>query len=130
MNNTFLALLIIATSIALYLPAYWAKFAWSGRGYTKTRYNIMFTYNILMIIFHSYLIESDSVPFQKSLAVVLTGFVSAPLILFHGLAIPSESKKRRWRLHKFFDPTFRRHKLSIDRYRLDHQKKRRWLFNR
>ncbi|KQQ66508.1 hypothetical protein ASF84_24695 [Pseudomonas sp. Leaf127] len=124
MNNTLLALLVIAVSTVFYLPAHWTKFAWSGRGFTKARNHIMLIYNILMIIYHSYLIESGRLFSQESLLFLPAGFLSAALILFHGLAIPREHKNRRWRWRNRFDPKIRRHKKSIHDYRREHRKKR------
>lgn len=123
MNDTLLALFIIATSIALYLPARWAKFAFSGRGFTKARLWTAMIYNIYFGSLHMYFMEKGHIPFYGPMDRGLLSWVSIVMIWLHVAAIPTQWKARSWRQRKTFDPKIRKHRLTFDRYRLEHSRK-------
>ncbi|WP_156684205.1 hypothetical protein [Pseudomonas sp. Leaf127] len=123
MNELFSYTILTLIAITIYQPARWAKFACSGRGFTKTRFWIWTAYNFYFMCFHMYFVEKSHIPFYGPMENYLLGWLSVAMICLHISAIPTEWKRRPGRSRKIFDPKIRKHKLTFDRYRLAQPRK-------
>lgn len=118
----------ITIAIAIYLPAQKAKFAFSGKNYTQTKYLIMVTYNFSIIYTHMNFLKTNHIPFYGHMGKYILGWLSLAMIFIHAAALPMAWKRRPWRLRKMFDPKIRKHKLTFDKNRLEHSRKSILLF--
>ncbi len=122
-NNMNEIIIILAIIVVIYIPAHWAKFAFSGKGFSNTKLWILMIYNIYAGSLHMYFLEKGHIPFYGSMDRFPLGWLSALMIFLHISAIPTTWKRRPWRLRKRFDPKIRKHKLTFDRYRLAQPRK-------
>lgn len=97
-NHYFREVLIFLTALTLtiliYLPALWARHAFSGRNFSNAKYWIALIYNLLCMRIHKHIIRSSTLPFWGEIDNSITGWLSFLMYFIHGFSMPSKKEKK------------------------------------
>jgi len=97
MSDLAFNLSFMAGCILSYLPALWAKFAFSGKNYTQTKSLVAFFYGLFFTYSHWRFAETGSLLFLGPYEREPMGWLSLFMVFAHAYALPSE-KSIRFRL--------------------------------
>lgn len=91
-DNIFYGVFIF-TSLLLYLPILWGKFALS-RNYSDAKYSVYFIYKTVFAFLHWNLLQTGYIPFIGKKDISLMGWVSMLMILAYLVTSPDLRKDR------------------------------------
>ncbi|WP_157900757.1 hypothetical protein [Pseudomonas floridensis] len=82
-SEIYVYMVFVITGIRLYLPSFWARYTFSGKGFTATRFWILNVYNIILGYLHMRFIENNSIPLYGYLDSSMPGWFSMAMIIAH-----------------------------------------------
>lgn len=85
-NSILIYTIVITLGIIFYLPALWARHAWSGKSFTTIRFWGTNLYNIFFGYLHMRFIEKNELPFYGYQDSSILGWFSIVMILAHACA--------------------------------------------
>jgi hypothetical protein len=100
MSDLAFNLLFITGCIFSYLPALWAKFAFSGKTYTQAKSLVAFFYGLFFTYSHWRFAETGALPFLGVHEREPMGWVSLFMVFAHAYALPTENNNKFWSKRK------------------------------
>ncbi|WP_133638106.1 hypothetical protein [Pseudomonas syringae] len=94
MNELSIYPIFIIISIFLYSPSLWAKYAFSGKSFSKLKFWTLMAYNIFLVYLHMGFIQENHLPFYGPQDSSSLGWLSLALIVAHASsnAVPWDEK--------------------------------------
>ncbi len=93
-------LIFVTGCLAVYLPALWAKFSFSGKNYTQAKSVAAVIYSIFFSYSHWRFLETGALPFLGVYEREPMGWLSLFMVLAHAYALPTEGNIWFWNKKK------------------------------
>lgn len=96
MNNFIFYPVFVLITALLYVPSYWAYFAFSGRNFSPCKFWAVAIYNIFCGSIHVFFVQDGALLFLGRVDNTVMGWISLVMIFVYAFTLPANWDRKSW----------------------------------
>lgn len=98
MSDVYFYVTYALLTLLFYIPSLWARFEWSGAGFSKLKFYSLLAYNVFFVYVYMKYVKYGSLPFIGEREDPFLGWVSFAMIFLYMFSMPVTWERKRLRL--------------------------------